>query len=165
MYNNANMFVQLKGKQIVGVYKKHPKHTLPSLLFTCMVWPKRLTAPFLTGEIKFAKDVTRARGRTLLLLGSWENKTDYTKYVLRCNDFIQAQTKLNPLTKQCLYKTGRQGTTKMTVVLHVKLEQYQITTECLIPVSVLYDSILNYFSWRITFKHVWHWIRSKNAQA
>lgn len=42
----------------------------PRRVNDCIVWPKRLTAPFLTGEIKFAKDVTRARGRTLLLLGS-----------------------------------------------------------------------------------------------
>lgn len=40
------------------------------IFFTCIVWPKRRTAPFLTGEIKFAKDVTRARGRIRLLLGS-----------------------------------------------------------------------------------------------
>lgn len=38
--------------------------------FTCIVCPNRRTAPFLTGEIRFAKEVTRARGRTRLLLGS-----------------------------------------------------------------------------------------------
>lgn len=37
---------------------------------TCNVCPKRLTAPFFEGDIKFARDVTRDNGRTRLLLGS-----------------------------------------------------------------------------------------------
>lgn len=40
----------------------------------CIVCPKRRTAPFLTGEIKLAKDVTRAKGRTRLLLGSLKSR-------------------------------------------------------------------------------------------
>lgn len=41
---------------------------------TWMVWPKRRTAPFFTGEMRLASDVTLPRGRTRLLLGSWRSK-------------------------------------------------------------------------------------------
>lgn len=40
---------------------------------TWMVWPKRRTAPFLTGEMRLASDVTLPRGRTRLVLGSWRD--------------------------------------------------------------------------------------------
>lgn len=39
---------------------------------TWMVWPKRRTAPFFTGEMRLANDVTLPRGRTRLVLGSWK---------------------------------------------------------------------------------------------
>lgn len=39
-----------------------------------IVCPKRLTAPFLAGEIRLASDVTLPRGRTRLLLGSLKSK-------------------------------------------------------------------------------------------
>lgn len=37
---------------------------------TWMVWPKRRTAPFFTGEMRLASDVTLPRGRTRFVLGS-----------------------------------------------------------------------------------------------
>lgn len=39
-----------------------------------MVWPKRRTAPFLTGEMRLASELTLPRGRTRLLLGSWREE-------------------------------------------------------------------------------------------
>lgn len=51
--------------QILGSYKRClTAYMLLPVLFDQSAW----RAPFLTGEIRFAKDVTRARGRTLLLL-------------------------------------------------------------------------------------------------
>lgn len=38
------------------------------------VWPKRRTAPFFTGEMRFASEVTRPRGRTRLVQGSYETQ-------------------------------------------------------------------------------------------
>lgn len=43
---------------------------------TWMVWPKRRTAPFFTGEMRLASDVTLPRGRTRLLLGSCRSQTE-----------------------------------------------------------------------------------------
>lgn len=43
------------------------------LFSTWMVWPKRRTAPFFTGEMRLASDVTLPRGRTRLVLGSWRD--------------------------------------------------------------------------------------------
>lgn len=42
-------------------------------IFTWIVCPKRRTAPFFEGDIKFTRDDTLASGRTRLLLGSWES--------------------------------------------------------------------------------------------
>lgn len=61
--------------------------------FTWIVCPKRRTAPFLTGEIRLAREVTRAKGRTRFVLGSCEESTEQIVLAVPPSEISQAASK------------------------------------------------------------------------
>lgn len=68
------------------------------LCFTWIVCPKRRTAPFLTGEIRLAREVTRAKGRTRLVLGSCKASREQIVLAVPPSEISQAASKsINPL--------------------------------------------------------------------
>lgn len=71
-----------------------PGHTCSfGRVFTWIVCPKRRTAPFLTGEIRFAREVTRAKGRTRFVLGSCKASPEQIVLAVPPSEISQAGSK------------------------------------------------------------------------